>query len=247
MARPLAGKKLAVCRNRFFGKCLMTNTTNPSAAAAVPFADVVSLLQQWETRSCNALPTDAMLINRHIRELQAVLAIAATPQHPDDAAVDRFSAAMKAKLANKRAEGYGGWDDPAQCTAEHLSNLLRRSVLQGDPVDAANFAMMLQQRSSPILRQKLDVELIAAINAAPKGAHGVVIDGNPVFINRGTSSEVYAAMAAYEHLELQATITSVKYLAGEILLHMPDDGEVPQRVETGMAVTLLIDGTGNGS
>lgn len=32
------------------------------------------LLEQWEARSKDALPTDAMLINKHIRELRAALA-----------------------------------------------------------------------------------------------------------------------------------------------------------------------------
>ncbi len=44
--------------------------------------------------------------------------LAAEPdQHPDDAAVNDFAAAMKAKLASKRAQGRGGWDDKATCTA----------------------------------------------------------------------------------------------------------------------------------
>ena len=32
------------------------------------------LLKQWEARSKDALPTDAMLINKHIRELRTALA-----------------------------------------------------------------------------------------------------------------------------------------------------------------------------
>ena len=32
------------------------------------------LLKQWEARSKDALPTDAMLINKHIRELRSALA-----------------------------------------------------------------------------------------------------------------------------------------------------------------------------
>ena len=31
------------------------------------------LLEQWEARSKDALPTDAMLINKHIRELRTAL------------------------------------------------------------------------------------------------------------------------------------------------------------------------------
>lgn len=70
--------------------------------------------------------------------------------HADDLAVDRFAAAMKAKLAEKRAQGYGGWDNPDDCTVEWLSELLRKHVDKGDPVDVGNFAMMIQQRGERI-------------------------------------------------------------------------------------------------
>ncbi len=78
----------------------------------------------------------------------------ATPQegapHPDDIAVDRFAAAMKAKLAKKRAEGYGGWEDKEDCPVQRLSGLLRNHVEKGDPVDVGNLAMMLHQRGERI-------------------------------------------------------------------------------------------------
>jgi len=70
--------------------------------------------------------------------------------HSDDLAVDRFAAAMKTKLAQKRAEGRGGWDDKDACSGEWLSRLLRGHVEKGDPVDVANFAMMLHQRGERI-------------------------------------------------------------------------------------------------
>jgi len=63
--------------------------------------------------------------------------------HPDDLAVDAFAARMKAKLACARARGRAGWDDPAQCTVETLRTMLHDHVAKGDPVDVANFCMML--------------------------------------------------------------------------------------------------------
>lgn len=66
--------------------------------------------------------------------------------HSDDLAVDRFAAAMKAKLAQKRAEGRSGWDDPTQCTGTYLRQLLRGHTSKGDPVDVGNLAMMLWNR-----------------------------------------------------------------------------------------------------
>lgn len=70
------------------------------------------------------------------------------PAHIDDFAVDRFAAAMKAKLAKKRAEGFSGWND--ECRVEFLSRKLREHVEKGDPIDVANFCMMLHQRGSAI-------------------------------------------------------------------------------------------------
>jgi len=71
-------------------------------------------------------------------------------QHPDDLAVDRFAAAMKAKLAKRRDEGRGGWEDKEDCSQLFLSQLLREHVEKGDPVDVGNFAMMLHQREGRI-------------------------------------------------------------------------------------------------
>lgn len=70
--------------------------------------------------------------------------------HPDDIAVDRFASAMKAKLAKKRREGRGGWDDEEDCSALWLSSLLREHVEKGDPLDVGNLAMMLHQRGERI-------------------------------------------------------------------------------------------------
>ena len=67
-------------------------------------------------------------------------------QHPDEAAVDALAALMKAKLAEKRAKGYGGWNDKTQCPQQRLSDMLRAHVDKGDPVDVANFCAMLSAR-----------------------------------------------------------------------------------------------------
>jgi hypothetical protein len=65
----------------------------------------------------------------------------------DDMKVDEFSTVMKSKMAKKRDEGRGGWDDPAQCTVERLAGLLLSHIAKGDPVDIANFCMMLFHRN----------------------------------------------------------------------------------------------------
>ncbi len=76
--------------------------------------------------------------------------------HPDDIAVDRFAAAMRAKMAASRAKGRGGWDDPAQCTIESLQTMLIEHLAKGDPVDIGNFAMMLFNRAAPVAQPGQD-------------------------------------------------------------------------------------------
>jgi hypothetical protein len=78
---------------------------------------------------------------------RSVLDPAAEPPHPDDAAVDRFADAMKAKLAQAREKGRYGWQESS---AEYLSDALREHLPKGDPVDVANFAMMLHQNGQSI-------------------------------------------------------------------------------------------------
>lgn len=68
--------------------------------------------------------------------------------HVDDAGVDKLARAMKRKLAKKCREGFSGWDDPNDCDVEYLAELLIDEVchINPDPVDIANFAMMLYVR-----------------------------------------------------------------------------------------------------
>lgn len=70
--------------------------------------------------------------------------------HPDDAAVDAFAAAMKAKLAEARAKDRGGWQNKADCSQQRLSDMLRAHVEKGDPRDVANFACFLWNRGEGI-------------------------------------------------------------------------------------------------
>lgn len=63
--------------------------------------------------------------------------------HSDDVCVEKFAAAMKAKLAKKRAEGCGGWES---CPVGRLRVLLDRALVKEDPVDIGNYAMMIFNR-----------------------------------------------------------------------------------------------------
>lgn len=68
----------------------------------------------------------------------------------DALCVDRFADAMKAKLRKAPEKGRGGWDEPESCSLDELSRMLVEHVRKGDPVDVANFAMMLHQRGGMI-------------------------------------------------------------------------------------------------
>lgn len=68
-------------------------------------------------------------------------------KHPDDTAVRVFGGHMKAKLRECRGRGKGGWEDPSQCPTEYLAQLLVDELAKGaDPIDVANYCMMLYQR-----------------------------------------------------------------------------------------------------
>lgn len=94
--------------------------------------------------------------NNHWREQTGPLPLYTHPQpaqHPDDAAVDRFAEAMKAKLAKKRAEGRAGWEDPQVCPSGRLQQMLIDHLTKGDPVDIGNFAMMIWNRGEAVAGQ----------------------------------------------------------------------------------------------
>ncbi|TWD58148.1 hypothetical protein FB480_101903 [Agrobacterium vitis] len=112
-------------------------------------------------------------LDNYKRKLSRLESAGATPPaqtaaaHSDDIAVDQFAAAMKAKLAAKRAEGRGGWDDKNECSNEFLSLLLREHVDKGDPLDVMNFAMMIHQRGERIHPDFTTKEQGAALEAQP--------------------------------------------------------------------------------
>lgn len=71
----------------------------------------------------------------------------------DHEAVRSLSCAMMSKLQDSRSKGRSGWNDKTQCSAEHLSQLLREHVEKGDPVDVANFCAFLSARGEGIAPQ----------------------------------------------------------------------------------------------
>lgn len=69
----------------------------------------------------------------------------------NEAGLKKLKRDMKDKLNASRLKGRSGWQDKDNCSQEHLSQLLREHVEKGDPVDVANFCMMLHYRGEGIL------------------------------------------------------------------------------------------------
>lgn len=122
-------------------------------------SDIRGMQHEWYVASVIERPMRSALsaaLSALVEEQPAVKANEAdlrSEPHPDEIAVDRFSAAMaermKAKLAKKRGQGVTGWDDPEVCHIDYLVSLLleqihERAVL--DPIDIANIAMMIHER-----------------------------------------------------------------------------------------------------
>lgn len=119
----------------------------PAEWAKLDPAFVVMFLRQSSAFDADLI---GEMLNYAISAAAQSIAPTCEPHHHDDVAVDLFAATMKRKLALARGKGRGGWDDKDQCSAEYLSRLLRGHVDKGDPVDVANFCMMLSQRGEGI-------------------------------------------------------------------------------------------------
>lgn len=95
------------------------------------------------------VPNDAAELQKALEILERIAypaAVAADePADVRDSAneVQQFAEAMKAKMHEKAMEGYGGWE---QADVGFLAKLLVDHIPKGDPVDIANFAMMLFHR-----------------------------------------------------------------------------------------------------
>lgn len=64
----------------------------------------------------------------------------------DNNGVDSMAQAMRARLSDKRLQGFYGWWNKEQCSIEQLRGLLMEAVAKGKMVDIANFAMMVYCR-----------------------------------------------------------------------------------------------------
>ena len=82
--------------------------------------------------------------------MSALVDITAMPgDAADSIGVNRFARAMQRKMEAMRTEGRYGWNRPNLFTISKLKARLASATQKGDPVDVANYAMMIWNRQHP--------------------------------------------------------------------------------------------------
>ncbi|MFN8681723.1 hypothetical protein ACDP63_11350 [Paracoccus sp. P2] len=188
------------------------------------------------------------------RRILSALTPAPQPEgHHDDLAVDRFAAAMKAKLAKKRAEGRGGWERKDECSAEDLTYMLVQHLWKGDPLDVGNIAMMLHQRGDRIVLDGEAKNIVPqpegeAVPVAwqakgsddtwryvemPKTARAVGMELRPLYATPSSAHPPQPSETVAEALKLAALSERVRVLEGAL----SDMVSVAEQDEWAMAMT----------
>ena len=112
--------------------------------------DQIDVIQSAYAQLEKRLDTCEDALKRLKEDLQPACTTASRlPSHTDNTGVELLAAAMKNKLRICRLRGKGGWDKPSMCSVEWLVDLLHQELRKGakmDPVDVANFAMMIYNR-----------------------------------------------------------------------------------------------------
>lgn len=101
----------------------------------------------------------------------------------DENALYIFSKLMAHKLAKKSSEGRSGWQG---CSQADLTRMLREHVEKGDPVDVANFCMMLRANGMSIgpAEQPAPVAVVMSFDfehPSSKERHTVALSKQDVF------------------------------------------------------------------
>lgn len=137
----------------------------PSGAIAwMVIGHYTELFTDLEEASKYALTIGMEVTPLYAAPVAPAAAAPSMPPHDDDAAVERFAAEMKAKLAAARAKGRSGWQ---QCNPSDLSRMLREHVEKGDPRDVANFCMFLWSLEAPISKAAQPDERAAPTDSIP--------------------------------------------------------------------------------
>lgn len=119
--------------------------------------DVVSVanknneVRAWVSNICHATPENYERLQAPFPDIE--FEKPPTQADIDNEAVDKLAQAMKNKLAEKREQGYHGWET---CKHGDLVQLLINHVDKGDPIDVANFCAFLFARGEQLTEAVLD-------------------------------------------------------------------------------------------
>ena len=176
------------------GEQLYMMVTSRFKSGSFPWAMVAeSGKEAWCAAASDLLLSPDTILARYSQPERAA---AELPAHPDDLMVDALAAAMKAKMAKQRANGYGGWDDETVCPADRLRTMLRDHVQKGDPVDVANFAGMLLARGESTAAAEVPGEEQAAFREYDARVNAKNQTGSPIW--RDAVERTRAALAQRE-------------------------------------------------
>lgn len=92
-------------------------------------------------------------------------------EHYDDYCIGQFAKMMSEKMAASRAKGRSGWNDPEKYSVEYLRSLLYEHLDKGDPVDVANFCMMLRHYEASTYREACNCQPQPSPDLAEARAH----------------------------------------------------------------------------
>lgn len=108
-------------------------------------------VKAWVSNICHATPENYERLQATFHDID--FEKPPTQADIDNEAVDKLAQAMKDKLAEKREQGYHGWET---CKHGDLVQLLINHVDKGDPIDVANFCAFLFARGEPLTEAVLD-------------------------------------------------------------------------------------------
>lgn len=121
----------------------------------------------------------------------------------DEKGVSLLAEGMRRRLAEKRAEGRGGWHDPNRCDADVLASLFFGSLQKPDVnlVDLANFLMMLFVRGGESAFKEVRHDVIDSIQLGSEKTKNLLQHNTSL---RNEAQELHSKVGAERALKTAA-------------------------------------------
>lgn len=143
-------------------------------------------MSKWRPIETAAVDADEVLVPRMIEESPPELS----------KLVGDFSSKMQARLDEKEAEGFGGWDEPGAVEEYSMMRRIHQSIVKSKWVDVANFAMMIDYHSKPV--GPLEPKMIEATDEVRRK---YVMPEGAVFSHHPTGSRLLSREYWWDHPE----------------------------------------------